>query len=93
MEQVDNNQRVLDAARVLAIALIDRDMPTPEALEALNIIRGLLLCGVCNGSPDHANVCGGEEAHGPDQDHSDDVCPTCGDPDCSRPWGHPVEYK
>jgi hypothetical protein len=28
------------------------------------------------------------EPHEP-QDHTDDVCP-CGDPDCSRPFGHPV---
>lgn len=26
------------------------------------------------------------------QDHSDDPCP-CGDPDCSRPFGHPTEEE
>ena len=25
-----------------------------------------------------------------ERDHSDDICP-CGDPDCSRPFGHPEE--
>lgn len=24
-------------------------------------------------------------------DQSDMICPTCGDPDCNRPWGHPLE--
>jgi hypothetical protein len=27
----------------------------------------------------------------PDTDTSDAICPTCGDPDCSRPWGHPLD--
>jgi hypothetical protein len=27
----------------------------------------------------------------PDKDESDMVCPECGDPDCSRPFGHPTE--
>lgn len=34
------------------------------------------------------------EAHGTEmpepEDHTDDICPTCNDPDCSRPWGHPI---
>lgn len=25
-------------------------------------------------------------------DETDMICPTCGDPDCNRPWGHEVEY-
>ena len=27
----------------------------------------------------------------PDRDSTDMICPTCGDPDCSRPWGHPMD--
>lgn len=29
-----------------------------------------------------------DEEEPDDEDGADAVCPTCGDPDCNRPWGH-----